>query len=228
MSAHLADVVVVVIRCDIISLALRRSAVPRCCERRASQRGPFTGVPSTESKQLIDYISYRPLIYIYKQSSVFASGDLTSSLQSGAQVSKRRRLPLPPPPSPPQIMPLGVAPHWAHLYWHEGATDYFQCGGREHHGKLVDWKKINDNYCDCGAGVEVNDEPATGACPNTYFVCTRDTTVKVPSSRVDDGICDCCDGSDEPNDVSLPEFAHITRQQQQHHRVFQTPCQYRC
>lgn len=82
MSAHLADVVVVVIRCDIISLALRRSAVPRCCERRASQRGPFTGVPSTESKQLINYISYRPLIYIYKQSSVFTSGDLTSSVSS--------------------------------------------------------------------------------------------------------------------------------------------------
>ncbi|KAI8831990.1 glucosidase II beta subunit-like-domain-containing protein [Chytriomyces cf. hyalinus JEL632] len=57
---------------------------------------------------------------------------------------------------------------------------------------------VNDDYCDCKDG---SDEPRTAACANGRFVCMGLTgkTVEIPSSRVNDGVCDsqCCDGSDE-------------------------------
>ncbi|KAG7373922.1 glucosidase II [Nitzschia inconspicua] len=33
------------------------------------------------------------------------------------------------------------------------------------------------------------------------FVCPQQPNLKLPLSRLDDGICDCCDGTDEPNGV---------------------------
>lgn len=58
---------------------------------------------------------------------------------------------------------------------------------------------LNDNFCDCG-----DDEPETSACStvtvaqNTFQCVDREyIDMKLPSSRVNDGICDCCDGSDE-------------------------------
>lgn len=56
---------------------------------------------------------------------------------------------------------------------------------------------MNDNYCDCG-----DDEPETNACSfytSDMFRCKSTVYANqlVPLSRVDDGICDCCDGSDE-------------------------------
>lgn len=55
----------------------------------------------------------------------------------------------------------------------------------------------NDDYCDCG-----NDEPETNACSfytSDQFHCKSQIfqNQKIPLSRVNDGICDCCDGSDE-------------------------------
>ena len=81
--------------------------------------------------------------------------------------------------------------------------------------------QINDGYCDCPH--DGLDEPNTGACsgsmdgmwagippkyessdydaahlPTTYFFsCPQQPSLKLPPSRVNDGICDCCDGADE-------------------------------
>lgn len=72
---------------------------------------------------------------------------------------------------------------------------------------------VNDGYCDCPR--DGLDEPATGACAGSNrwagvgradssssdaFACPGDDpAVAVPSSRYDDGVCDCCDGADEPS-----------------------------
>lgn len=67
----------------------------------------------------------------------------------------------------------------------------------------IDWAKLNDNYCDCLDG---SDETFTNACANGKFYCTkqlrhrtgRGQDVFVPSSRINDGVCDCrLDCSDE-------------------------------
>jgi hypothetical protein len=73
---------------------------------------------------------------------------------------------------------------------------------------------FNDNYCDCGT-----DEPGTSACSlfTQSLSTTQDggavasfqcvTELPIPQlvylSRVGDGICDCCDGSDEPNGTTF-------------------------
>ncbi len=84
--------------------------------------------------------------------------------------------------------------------------------------------KLNDDYCDCsGTTHGTTDEPATSACSNILrersFFCgwkPEDTKIygtamtqtgmlesysyypkQVYASRVHDGVCDCCDGSDE-------------------------------
>eukprot|EP00980_Cylindrotheca_fusiformis_P012682 scaffold3103_cov136-Cylindrotheca_fusiformis.AAC.20 len=77
----------------------------------------------------------------------------------------------------------------------------------------ADW--INDGYCDCP--LDGKDEPDTEACSGSsawpglsidpseepslsfsVFQCPQQSKLKLPLSRVNDGICDCCDGVDEP------------------------------
>merc|ERR1712172_124393 len=57
-----------------------------------------------------------------------------------------------------------------------------------------------------------SEEPGTSACPTGKFYCAQRgfKPFLIPSSRVNDGICDCCDGADE--------WAQVTG----------TPCQNNC
>lgn len=69
--------------------------------------------------------------------------------------------------------------------------------------KEIAWERLNDDFCDCRDG---SDETFTNACANGKFYCTkqirhktgRGQDVFVPTSRINDGICDCkLDCSDE-------------------------------
>jgi len=93
--------------------------------------------------------------------------------------------------------------------------------------------QINDGYCDCP--LDGIDEPNTSACSgsidggwagvsskykstdekaaqiSSYFVCHQQPNLKLPLSRVNDGICDCCDGSDEvPSTTTTSTSSTIT------------------
>ncbi|XP_055849644.1 uncharacterized protein LOC129914418 isoform X3 [Episyrphus balteatus] len=76
--------------------------------------------------------------------------------------------------------------------------------------KGIPFVQVNDDFCDCV--VDGSDEPSTNACELGRFYCKyqkrhitgRGRDVFIPSSRVNDGICDCCDGSDEWTTVECP------------------------
>jgi hypothetical protein len=75
--------------------------------------------------------------------------------------------------------------------------------------------KFNDNYRDCSDG---SDEPGTSDGPPTDFYCQNDGFVARPLGRwsVGDGVCDCCDGSDEflnPNAHCPNTCAALDREQ---------------
>jgi hypothetical protein len=69
-------------------------------------------------------------------------------------------------------------------------ADTFRCDN----GKQIPLSFVGDDFCDCGS-----DEADTGACPDTLYTCPNlpHKATQVFSSRVNDGLCDCCDGSDE-------------------------------
>lgn len=66
----------------------------------------------------------------------------------------------------------------------------FQCAASNK--QILALEQVNDNFCDCG-----DDEPNTSACSDGVFYCAGLQTL-LPSSRVQDGVKDCCDCSDEP------------------------------
>ncbi|ETN65183.1 hypothetical protein AND_003053 [Anopheles darlingi] len=70
-------------------------------------------------------------------------------------------------------------------------------------GRELSWDRVNDDYCDCPE--DGSDEPSTNACVEGRFYCRfqkrhrtgRGRDRSIPSGWVNDGVCDCCDGSDE-------------------------------
>jgi protein kinase C substrate 80K-H len=83
---------------------------------------------------------------------------------------------------------------------------------------------INDGYCDCiYTGL---DEPLTSACAGILpvvtdtatkrkadeirFQCPQQPTLRLHLSRVNDGICDCCDGADEIKTVMTTTMTATT------------------
>eukprot|EP00484_Ammonia_sp_Unknown_P000480 CAMPEP_0197022504 /NCGR_PEP_ID=MMETSP1384-20130603/3362_1 /TAXON_ID=29189 /ORGANISM="Ammonia sp." /LENGTH=527 /DNA_ID=CAMNT_0042450561 /DNA_START=220 /DNA_END=1803 /DNA_ORIENTATION=- len=63
-------------------------------------------------------------------------------------------------------------------------------------------KNVNDDYCDCPSN---DDEPGTSACNKGRFWCKNEgyRARYIFSSLVNDGICDCCDGSDEASNARV-------------------------
>ena len=81
----------------------------------------------------------------------------------------------------------------------------------------VGWaQNVNDNFCDAGG-----DEPNTSACshlptaPKFDCIDKQYMVLSIFSSRVSDGVCDCCDGSDEASNIhaSCTNTCHLLGQE---------------
>ena len=97
--------------------------------------------------------------------------------------------------------------------------------------------QVNDDYCDCPS--DGSDEPSTGACSKSVFFCPsglhsssaerEQDRVPLPSNRINDGVCDCCDGSDEWRAGELSPFGGVngptklTEEEQRKIGRFQSP-----
>ena len=108
------------------------------------------------------------------------------------------------PPADVEITPfLGVDPLLRSKYEKsiDPSTNTFLCFDGK---KRISMDQFNDNYRDCDDG---SDEPGT-AEGESLFYCKGDGYVPsfIPRWSVSDGICDCCDGSDEAfnNHTSCP------------------------
>ena len=65
--------------------------------------------------------------------------------------------------------------------------------------KSIELSRLNDNFVDCADG---SDEPGTSAFPGGSFYCANNGSKPdfISKWKVDDGVCDCCDCSDEIDD----------------------------
>ncbi|KAJ7667592.1 glucosidase II beta subunit-like-domain-containing protein [Mycena polygramma] len=116
---------------------------------------------------------------------------------------------------------LGVAPALLSKY-SPPKTGSWKCldGSKE-----IPWDFVNDDACDCP---DASDEPGTSACPNSTFYCQNVGHIggTIPSSRVNDGLCEpqCCDGSDERPGVcenACKEIGDAYRKQREAERKIQ-------
>ncbi|XP_064101404.1 uncharacterized protein LOC135212032 [Macrobrachium nipponense] len=94
-------------------------------------------------------------------------------------------------------------------------------------GIVISKDKVNDDYCDCPE--DGSDEPRTNACTNSKFVCVKvmkGFPESIPSAWVNDGICDCCDGSDEWQKKIVKTFLPLALQRKI--GQFFSPCPNHC
>ncbi|XP_076056621.1 uncharacterized protein LOC143034449 [Oratosquilla oratoria] len=94
-------------------------------------------------------------------------------------------------------------------------------------GQVISADKVNDDYCDCPE--DGSDEPLTNACVDVKFKCKQSVNgfpVHIPSSWVNDGICDCCDGSDEWQKKIIDTI--LTPELQKKIHKFLSPCPNQC
>jgi protein kinase C substrate 80K-H len=116
---------------------------------------------------------------------------------------------VPGPKLPRKLIQVGII---SLICCKENVVSAFTCdkgGFLSRSAKEIPDQHVNDDYCDCDDGT---DEPGTNACalltgpafsgqPAPLFRC-KDTKgyepFNVPSHMFGDGVCDCCDGSDEP------------------------------
>ncbi len=93
---------------------------------------------------------------------------------------------------------------------------------------VIPVSKINDGYCDC---IDGSDELLTDACSGSQnwagtgdhrgvmgdesrYHCPQQN-IYLPLSRLNDGICDCCDGSDEPIGVCSDNCDSVLAEERQ-------------
>ncbi|XP_056637123.1 uncharacterized protein LOC130445499 [Diorhabda sublineata] len=103
-------------------------------------------------------------------------------------------------------------------FYEPNREDKFTC---IHSLETIDFKRVNDDYCDCLDG---SDEPGTNACHNGIFYCRNQKRIpkSLHSSMVNDGICDCCDGSDEWKNIDILNNVNIAQQKNMH--KYHPPC----
>lgn len=102
----------------------------------------------------------------------------------------------------------------------------FKCLNSE---QRIPFEFLNDDYCDCE---DATDEPSTNACGNGIFYCDTQYPGKqvaynqVWSGKVNDGICDCCDGSDEW--LQGPKDKLLSQSSSRHYRLYVDKCISNC
>ena len=132
----------------------------------------------------------------------------------------------------------GIAPEHLPHYLSTLDTTHqtIECYGKtsEHGLHKTIQAKINDDYCDCENNM---DEPGTSACSdgntntdttqtqgrdedNQLFYCLNKGAhpIRIYRSRINDGVCDCCDGTDESQTIGTSSCANTCQEDGQTYR----------